>query len=32
MRAILIIAILTLSACAHQPCTMDQWAVDPNCK
>lgn len=32
MRVIVIAALLTLTACAHQPCTMDRYLVDQNCR
>ena len=33
MRLTLVfIALLALSACAHNPCTMDEWLVRQDCK
>ncbi len=32
MRILLLAALIALSACAHPPCTMDQWAVDQSCQ
>jgi hypothetical protein len=31
-RILLLAALIALSACAHRPCTMDQWMVDPTCQ
>lgn len=32
MRVIILAAMLALTACAHQPCTYDQFLTDANCK
>lgn len=32
MRILFLAALLALTACAHQPCTMNRYLVDPNCR